>query len=145
MLFKRKKTTFISHFIEDDQTIFSLFSPNCEQLFRFLSCVIFTNDTNVYIQRDQFVSPGKDICSPRTLNGSAVTIFSPVAIINIHCFPSIIPIRRSESYILHCSDRRNKEMAPFGSLMYAGSSLICKLISQEGCGKALDLTLKLYR
>lgn len=87
----------------------------------------------------------KDICSPRTLNGSAVTIFSPVAIVNIHCFPSIIPIRRSESYILHCSDRRNKEMAPFGSLMYAGSSLICKLISQEGCGKALDLTLKLYR
>lgn len=49
---QKKNKKFISHFIEDDQTIFSLFSPNCEQLFRFLSCVIFTNDTNVYIQRD---------------------------------------------------------------------------------------------
>lgn len=52
MLLKKKQKNIISHLIEDDQTIFLLFSPNCEQLFRFMSCVIFTNDTNVYIQRD---------------------------------------------------------------------------------------------
>lgn len=69
---------------------FLVISPNCEQLFRFLSCVIFTN---VYTQRLICIFWKGYICSPRTLNGSAVTIFSPVAIVNIHCFPSIIPIR----------------------------------------------------
>lgn len=85
------KPIFISHFIENDQTIFSLFPPTVNSYLDF--CHFYKWHQCVYTKRLICIFWKGYICSPRTLNGSAVTIFSPVAIVNIHCFPSIIPIR----------------------------------------------------